>query len=188
MPYNDICLRNKRGNVKRTRKMLEANEMKVLRTIVHKTKIDIIRCQQRESSGIQRINERVERKSRYWDNHVTRIWFQIKLLSENKFIMCALGNWLYQISRKKFEPKPGFEPSEIRIPVQLQIFLLRSDNKRLVKNSRNNVPAGRSPGCPKRRWSDLIPEEEEIWGYTSGIQLRKFGDWHSTHTMQYKWL
>ena len=27
----------------------------------------------------------------------------------------------------------------------------------LVKISRNNVPAGRSPGRLKRRWSDLIP-------------------------------
>ena len=31
------------------------------------------------------------------------------------------------------------------------------DTERLVKISRDNIPAGRrSPGCPKRRWSDLI--------------------------------
>jgi hypothetical protein len=28
--------------------------------------------------------------------------------------------------------------------------------ERLNKISRDNVPVGRSPGCPKRRWSDLI--------------------------------
>ena len=30
--------------------------------------------------------------------------------------------------------------------------------EKLVKISRDNIPAvRRSPGCPKRRWSDLIP-------------------------------
>ena len=33
----------------------------------------------------------------------------IKLLSENKFIICALGNLHYQSSREKLEPEPGFE-------------------------------------------------------------------------------
>ena len=33
----------------------------------------------------------------------------------------------------------------------------RMDAERLVKISRDNIPAGRrSPGIPKRRWSDLI--------------------------------
>ena len=84
--------------------MLETNEMKVLRKIVGKTKIDRIRSQQiRESCGIQPINEWVERR-REWDQHVTRM-----------------------------------------------------DAERLFKISRDNVPAGRrSPGRPKRRWSDLI--------------------------------
>ena len=31
-----------------------------------------------------------------------------------------------QISREKFEPEPGFEPGISRIPVQAQIFLLKS--------------------------------------------------------------
>ena len=54
--------------------MLEANEMKVQRKIVDKTKIHIIRSQQiRESCGIQPINEWVERRKREWDEHVTRI-------------------------------------------------------------------------------------------------------------------
>ena len=34
----------------------------------------------------------------------------IKLLIENKLIICALGNLHYKISREKFEPEPGFEP------------------------------------------------------------------------------
>ena len=34
----------------------------------------------------------------------------VKLLIENKLIICALGNLHYKISREKFEPKPGFEP------------------------------------------------------------------------------
>ena len=43
---------------KKTRQMLEANEMKVLRKIVDKTKIDRIRSEQiRESCIIQPINE-----------------------------------------------------------------------------------------------------------------------------------
>ena len=42
--------------------------------------------------------------------YVYKIYIQIKLLSENKLIICALGNLHYQISREKFEPEPGFEP------------------------------------------------------------------------------
>ena len=33
----------------------------------------------------------------------------IKLLSENKLIICAFENLHYQISREKFEPQPGLE-------------------------------------------------------------------------------
>ena len=36
----------------------------------------------------------------------------------------------------------------------------RMDAERLVKISRDNIPAGRtSPGRPTRRWSDLIPDK-----------------------------
>jgi hypothetical protein len=35
----------------------------------------------------------------------------------------------------------------------------KMDAERLVKISRDNIPAGRrSPGRPKRRWSGLIPD------------------------------
>ena len=52
-------------------KMLEANEMKVLRKIVGKTKVDKIRSQQiRESCDIQTINEWVEVRKREWDQNV----------------------------------------------------------------------------------------------------------------------
>ena len=53
--------------------MLEANEMKVLRKIVNKTKIDIIRSQQiREACSIQPIYEWVERR-REQGQHVTKM-------------------------------------------------------------------------------------------------------------------
>ena len=53
--------------------MLEANDMKVLRKIVDKLKIDRIRSQQiRESCGILPINQWVRRR-REWDQHVTRM-------------------------------------------------------------------------------------------------------------------
>ena len=32
----------------------------------------------------------------------------------------------------------------------------RMDAERLIKISKDNLPGGRSPGRPKRRWSDLI--------------------------------
>ena len=35
---------------------------------------------------------------------------QIKLLIEDKLIICSFGNLHYQISREKFEPERGFEP------------------------------------------------------------------------------
>ena len=51
--------------------MLEANEMKLLRKLVCKTKIDRIRSQQiRESCDIQLINKWVDRRRRKWDEHV----------------------------------------------------------------------------------------------------------------------
>ena len=54
--------------------MLEANEMKVLRKTIGKTKILRIRSQQiRESFSIQPINESVEIRRRDWDEHVTRM-------------------------------------------------------------------------------------------------------------------
>ena len=54
--------------------MLEANEMKVLRKIIGKTKIDRIRSQQiRESCDIQPINEWVERRRREWVQRVRRM-------------------------------------------------------------------------------------------------------------------
>jgi len=103
MPDYDICTGNKGGNIK-TRQMLEANEMKVLRKIVGKTKINRIRSQQiRKSCSIQPVHEWVERRGE-WDQHITRM-----------------------------------------------------DAERLVKISRDNIHVGRkSPGHPKRRWSDLI--------------------------------
>ena len=56
-------------------KILGANEMKVLRQIVGKTKIDRIRNRQiRESCCIQSINRWEERRRRReWDEHVTRM-------------------------------------------------------------------------------------------------------------------
>ena len=72
--------------------MLEANEMKVLRKIVGKTKIDRIRSQQiRESYSIQPISEWVERRRRRrrrrreWDQHVTRMDAErlVKILKDN---------------------------------------------------------------------------------------------------------
>ena len=36
--------------------------------------------------------------------------------------------------------------------------ITRMDDERLVTISRDNAPAGRSPGHPKRRWGDLIPD------------------------------
>ena len=52
---------------------------------------------------------------------------QIKLLIENKLIICALGNLHYKISREEFEPE-----FEVRIPVLVQIFLLRSYKVRVI--------------------------------------------------------
>ena len=85
-----------------------------------------------------------------------------KLLIENKLIICAFGNLNYQISREKFEPEPGFEPrifspalyhmsypgshasscsrrSEVRISVQVRIFLLRTDKGRKLKASQPHL-------------------------------------------------
>ena len=65
----------------------------------------------------------------------------LRPLSFNCFYHFIVPYFLYKISREKFEPEPGFEPqtsgflaeleirrSEVRIPVLVQIFLLRSYN------------------------------------------------------------
>ena len=40
------------------------------------------------------------------------------------------------------------------------------DAERLVKISRDNIPAGRkSPRRPKRRWNDLIPNYTGVYAY-----------------------
>ena len=55
----------------KNRQKFEANEMKALRKIVGKTKIDRIRSQQIiESCGIQPIDEWVESRRRELDEHV----------------------------------------------------------------------------------------------------------------------
>jgi hypothetical protein len=64
--------------------MLEVNEMKVLRKIVGKTKINRMRSQQiRESCGIQPVNEWVEIRRREWDQNVTRMDAERVLISRD---------------------------------------------------------------------------------------------------------
>ena len=43
-----------------------------------------------------------------------------------------------------------------RIRGEWDQHVARMDAEKLVKISRDNIPAGRSPGRPKRRWSYLI--------------------------------
>jgi hypothetical protein len=65
--------------------LLEANEMKVLRKLVGKTKINGMKSQQiRESCGIQPINAWVEGRWE-WDQHVTRMEAQrlVKIEKDN---------------------------------------------------------------------------------------------------------
>jgi hypothetical protein len=62
MSDNDICTRNESGNIQ-NRTNVGTNEMKILRKIVGKAKIDKIRSQQiRESYSIEPINDKVKRK------------------------------------------------------------------------------------------------------------------------------
>ena len=80
MPGSDVCTRNIK-----TRQRLEANEKKVLRKIVGKTKICRIRSQQiRVSCCIQLINFWVETR-REWDEHVARMGSErlVKISREN---------------------------------------------------------------------------------------------------------
>jgi len=62
MSDNAICTGNKSGNIE-NRTNIGTNEMKILRKIVGKAKIDRIRSQQiRESYSIKSINDRMKRK------------------------------------------------------------------------------------------------------------------------------
>ena len=73
-PDYNIFTRKKGRNIRKNSQMLEANDVKILRKIVGKTKIDRIGSQQiRESCGIQPINELEERRRGELDKHVTRM-------------------------------------------------------------------------------------------------------------------
>ena len=66
-----------------------------------------------------------------------------------------------RIRSQKIRESCGIQPIsewvEIRRRREWDKHLTRLDAERLVKISRDNIPAGRrSPGRPKRRWSDLI--------------------------------
>ena len=69
-----------------------------------------------------------------------------KLLSENKLIICALGNLHYQISREKFEPEPGFEP--------LDLYHLSYPGSHA--SSRSNLPLETDGTLAKRCGHDTI--------------------------------
>ena len=78
--------------------MLEANEMKLLRKIVDKTKKDRIGSQQiRESCGIPSINEWMERRRRRrkWDERVTRMNAErsVKISRDNKTAGIRSPGW-----------------------------------------------------------------------------------------------
>ena len=45
-------------------------------------------------------------------------FYQIKLLNENKLIICALRNLHYKISSEKSEPEPGFETRTSGFPAR----------------------------------------------------------------------
>ena len=78
-----------------------------------------------------------------------------------KKLMCYIWN----IGKTKID---GIRSQQIRESCGIQLIsqwverrrewdehVTRMDAGRLVKMSRDNIPAGRrSPGCPKRRWSD----------------------------------
>ena len=55
-------------------------------------------------------------------------FYQIKLLNENKLIICALRNLHYEVSREKLEPEPGFTSFcgqiEVRQAVGWQVLAL----------------------------------------------------------------
>ena len=57
----------------------------------------------------------------YYLSKIKTDYFEIKLLIENKHIICALGNLHYKISREKFEREPGFEPRTSGLEYRFEI-------------------------------------------------------------------
>jgi hypothetical protein len=56
------------------------------------------------------------------------------------------------------------------------VLATRMDVERLVKISRVNKLAGRSPGRPKRRCSDLIPDEIGSFAYNKEEEKEEDGE------------
>jgi hypothetical protein len=64
-----------------------------------------------------------------------------------------------RIRRQHIRESCGIQPINKRVGRRRREWdqhVTRMGAERLVKISRNNIPTGRSPGRPKRRWSDLI--------------------------------
>ena len=57
------------------------------------------------------------------------------------------------------------------------------DAERLVKISRDNITAGRFPGCSKRRWSHLIPVKTCGTAYNKKI-IYEFDNINEIHNLQ----
>ena len=68
---------------------------------------------------------------------------QIKLLIEDKLIICALGNLHYQISREKFEPEPGFQP---RTSGFLALHPSQEEDLNMNWHENQDNSGGRAPG------------------------------------------
>ena len=64
-----------------------------------------------------------------------------------------------RIRIKKIRESCGIEPINewMERRREWDEHITRIDAERLVKISMDNISAGRSPGCPKRRWSGFNP-------------------------------
>ena len=71
----------------------------------------------------------MDKKWHSGEKYLSDSYRSILLLIENKLI-CALGNLHYKISREKIWTR--IRRSVVRIPVQVQIFLLRSYNEHFI--------------------------------------------------------
>ena len=117
--------------------MLKANEMKVLRKIVEKTKINRIRSQQiRESCDIQPINEWVERRRREWHEYVTGMEAERLVKNLKGQYNCRKISRTSEKNTERLKLNPSLKQAESAITKRRRIISVSTTHVQSVRPSR----------------------------------------------------
>ena len=94
-----------RSDTSKTKRVLETNEMSILRKIVHKSRRDKIRNEDiRKELNVQAINDWVDRRRFEWNQHISR-------MTSNRIVRVARDNLPVDGRRSPGRPKKRWKDS-----------------------------------------------------------------------------